>query len=66
MFQFINQFDKKCELCGEYFQPEDIKVIEGANICKECEVLEDTIEEFGDIETAVKDYIKKGYIILNK
>jgi hypothetical protein len=59
-------FDKRCSLCCEYFPTSDLKEICGALICKECEVLEDTIEEFGDIETAVKDYIKKGYIILNK
>lgn len=52
----------KCCLCDEVFDNNDLKTICGHKVCKECEVLEENIEEFGTIENCVKWFIRKGYV----
>jgi hypothetical protein len=55
----------KCCLCGEIFDTNDLKTICDVLVCKECEVLEDNINDFGTIEKCIRYNIKHGYIKTN-
>lgn len=52
----------KCCLCDEINDTNDLKTVLGYLVCKECEVSEDNISEFGTIENTVKWFVRKGYV----